>query len=103
MKALLLEINNATQDAGGSLPENIANEYCEKYRAIIAVGEIECPLPEAKAIIDGKKKRGRIKKSKARNLLERLASLCRKHGIAVTTALKMLFKGEMLDFISDNN
>lgn len=157
MKELLLEINDATKDAGGSLPENRANAYCEKYRAIIAAGEIECPLPAAKAIIDGKKKRGRIKKSKARNLLERLASFekdtlrfmedvdvpftnnlaennirmtkvqqkisgcfrsmegayifcrirgyistCRKHGMAVTTALKMLFKGEMPDFISDN-
>lgn len=158
MKLLLIEINNSTKDAGGSLPENVATEYCEKYRAIIAAGEIECPLPEAKKIIDGKKKRGRIKKSKARNLLERLASFekdtlrfmddvdvpftnnlaennirmtkvqqkisgcfrsmegayifcrirsyistCRKHGMAVTTALKMLFKGEMPDFMLENN
>jgi transposase len=154
MKLLLIEINNTTKEAGGSLPENVATEYCEKYRAIIAAGEIECPPPEAKQIIDGKKKRGRIKKSKARNLLERLASFekdtlrfmedvdvpftnnlaennirmtkvqqkisgcfrsmegayifcrvrsyistCRKHGMTVTTALKMLFKGEMPNFM----
>jgi transposase len=158
MKLLLIEINNSTKEAGGSLPENIATLYCDKYRAIISAGELECPLPEAKQIIDGKKKRGRIKKSKARNLLERLASFekdtlrfmedvdvpftnnlaennirmtkvqqkisgcfrsmegayifcrvrsyistCRKHGMAVTTALKMLFKGEMPDFIREKN
>lgn len=157
MKELLIEINNATKNAGGSLSESAANEYCEKYRSVIATGEKECPLPEAKAIIDGKKKPGKIKKSKARNLLERLASFekdtlrfmqdvdvpftnnlaennirmtkvhqkisgcfrsmegayifcrirsyistCRKQGLPVTTALKMLFKGEMPDFINDD-
>jgi transposase len=30
MKLLLIEINNSTKEAGGSLPENIAAEYCEK-------------------------------------------------------------------------
>jgi len=30
-------------------------------------------------------------------------STCRKHGMAVTTALKMLFKGEMPDFMSENS
>jgi transposase len=158
MKVLLIEINEATKDAGGSLSEKVANKYCKKYRAIIAAGEIECPLPEAKQIINGKKKRGRIKRSKARNLLERLASFekdtlrfmkdvdvpftnnlaennirmtkvqqkisgcfrsmegayifcrirsyistCRKHGMAVTTALNMLFKGEMPDFMCEDN
>ena len=74
MKELLLEINNSTRDAGGSLPEKVANKYCKKYRAIIEAGQIECPLPEAPLIVGGKKKRGRVKKSKARNLLERLDS-----------------------------
>jgi len=158
MKELLIEINNVTKDAGGSLEVKLADKYCEKYRAIIATGKIECQLPEAEAppSENGKKKRGRIKKSKARNLLERLAlfekdtlrfmedvdvpftnnlaennirmtkvqqkisgcfrsmdgayifcrirsyiSTCRKHGMAVTIALKMLFKGEMPDFIKD--
>ncbi len=127
------------------------------FIAIIAAGEMECPLPEAKQIIDGKKKPGRIKKSKAPNLLERLASFkkdtlrfmedvdvpftnnlaennirmtkvqqkvsccfrsmegayifyrigscistCRKYGMAVTTAFKMLFKGEILDFMCED-
>jgi transposase len=155
MKLLLIEINHSTREAGGSLSENAAIKYCEKYRAIIAAGEMECPRPEAKQIVDGKKKRGRVKKSKARNLLDRLASFekdtlrfmedvdvpftnnlaennirmtkvqqkisgcfrsmegayifcrvrsyistCRKHGMAVTTALNMLFNGEMPDFLS---
>jgi len=30
-------------------------------------------------------------------------STCRKHGIASTTALKMLFRGEMPDFICEDN
>lgn len=41
--------------------------YQRKYRALLAKGEIECPLPEK---VGGK--RGRQKKSKSRNLLERL-------------------------------
>ena len=64
MKVLLIEINDATNDAGGSLSENVANKFCKKYRAIIAAGEIESPLPEAKQIINGKKKRGVSKNQK---------------------------------------
>lgn len=71
MKQLLLEMNTATQEAGGVLVENEANKYYKKYKAIIKAGEMECPLPEL-VLFDGKKKRGRVKKSKARNLLERL-------------------------------
>lgn len=72
MKQLLLEMNKTAQEAGGALAENEANQYYKKYKAIIKAGEIECPLPEPVLSRDGKKKRGRIKKSKARNLLERL-------------------------------
>jgi len=152
MKALLLEINEETKTAGGKLPSGRAKEYEEKYNAIIAAGEIECPPP--KPPDDGKKKKGRIKRSKSRNLLERLMnfindtlrfmgdidvpftnnlaennlrmtkvhqkisgcfrsmegayifcrirsyiSTCRKHGITVPNALKMLFRGEMPEFM----
>lgn len=152
MKELLLEINNKTKHAGGQLETGIAQEYHEKYKAIIAAGEIECPPPESQP--EGQKKRGRIKKSKSRNLLERLSnfindtlrfmddidvpftnnlaendirmtkiqqkvsgcfrsmegayifcrirsyiSTCRKHGMAVTDALKMLFNGKLPDFM----
>ena len=46
-----------------------ANQCRAKYRAIIEQGEIECPEPVKPKI---KGKRGRIKRSKSRNLLERL-------------------------------
>ena len=72
MKILLLEINDTTKEFNGELPENIADDYCQKYRAILVAAEIECPLPEP-VLIEGKKKKGRIKKSKSRNLLERLS------------------------------
>jgi transposase len=152
MKVLLLEINEETKNAGGKLPSGKAQEYYGKYNAIIAAGEVECPLPIPTD--DGKKKKGRIKKSKSRNLLERLMnfindtlrfmddvdvhftnnlaennlrmtkvqqkisgcfrsmegayifcrirsyiSTCRKHGISVTDSLKMLFRGEMPEFM----
>lgn len=152
MKILLLEINEETKKAGGKLPSGKVQEYYEKYNAIIATGEIECPLPTPPG--DGKKKKGRVKKSKARNLLERLMdfindtlrfmsdidvpftnnlaennlrmtkvqqkisgcfrsmegayifcrirsyiSTCRKHGISVPDSLKMLFRGEMPEFM----
>lgn len=153
MKELLIDINHVNKAAGGVLSEALANEYCEKYRAIIAEGEIECPPPEP---TPGKPKRGRLKRSKSRNLLERLSafeedtlrfmkdvdvpftnnlaennirmtkvqqkisgcfrsmegayifcrvrgylSTCRKHGLAATDALNMLFNGEMPDFMRE--
>jgi transposase len=152
MKTLLLEINEETKNAGGKLPSGRTQEYYEKYKAIIADGEIECPIPAPPD--GGKKKKGRIKKSKSRNLLERLInfindtlrfmddvdvpftnnlaennlrmtkvqqkisgcfrsvegayifcrirsyiSTCRKHGLTVTDSLKMLFRGEMPEFM----
>lgn len=154
MRKLLLEINVATQAAGGQLTELMANKYCGQYRKIIKAGERECPLPK---VTGGTKKRGRIKKSPARNLLERLKdfekdtlrfmqevdvpftnnlaennirmtkvqqkisgcfrsmtgayifarirsyiSTCRKHGMAVTPALQMLFQGKMPDFFDSD-
>ena len=150
-------INDATKNANGELAEDMAEEYYKKYRAVIAAAEIECPLPEA-PLINGQKKKGRMKKSKSRNLLERLSkfeqdvlrfmkevdvpfsnnlaennirmtkvqqkisgcfrsmegayifsrirsyiSTCKKHDIAVTEALKMLFRGEMPDFMQNTS
>ncbi len=158
MKTLLLDINTATQKAGGQLADTVAQDYCEQYRKILAAGEIECPLPEPPPLSEGKKTRGKIKKSKARNLLERLAafekdtlrfmeevdvpftnnlaennirmtkvhqkisgcfrsmegayifcrirsyiSTCRKQGLAVTTALKLLFNGEVPHFMQNTH
>jgi transposase len=152
MKVLLLEINSETKNSGNKLEKVAAEKYYEKYNEIIAAGEIECPLPTQR--VDGKKKKGCVKKSKSRNLLERLSSFikdtlrfmdeidvpftnnlaennlrmtkvqqkisgcfrsmegayifcrvrsyistCRKHGITIPDALKMLFRGEVPAFM----
>ena len=69
LKNLLETINLIVIDAGGALDAQEAQKYRRKYRALIKQGETECPEP-----IGPRKKgqRGRIKKSKSRNLLERL-------------------------------
>ena len=69
MQDLLLEINQATQKPGGHLREKAAEEFRRRYRHVLTRGDIECPPPDLKrhAI-----KRGRIPKTKSRNLLERL-------------------------------
>ena len=68
MKQLLEVINSTVNDAGGSLQSEQANVYRRCYRKLLNKAEIECPPPKEPP----KKKRGRIKRSKARNLLERL-------------------------------
>ena len=67
MKNLLETINIKVNDAGGALDAKESQKYRLKYRALFKKAEIECPEP-----IRPKGKRGRIKKSKSRNLLERL-------------------------------
>jgi transposase len=70
MKMLLLEINKAVNDAEGKVSPSVAQEYRLKYRALLTeAGQNECPPPED---IRKKGQKGRIKKSKSRNLLERL-------------------------------
>lgn len=72
-KDLLLEINEAVHKAGGVLPREEADQYLAKYRAILKIGNEECPLLPSELEKPGKpKKRGRKKKTKERNLLERL-------------------------------
>lgn len=68
MKTLLKKINIAVDEAQGVLEPKEAAKYRKKYRLILKKGEIESPpaLPLLK------KKRGRTKQTKARNLLERL-------------------------------
>lgn len=68
MKQLLEEINRATHEAGGLLLYYEAEKCKKQYRELLEKAEIECPPPD----IPEKPKRGRIKRSKARNLLERL-------------------------------
>lgn len=70
MKELLLEINKAVDEAGGKLLSHEAEAYRLKYREILKqANETECPPPQ-EAREKGQK--GRTKKSKSRNLLERL-------------------------------
>ncbi len=69
MKALLEDMNQAVDDAGGQLGSVESNKYRYKYRAILKKAEFECPPPDE---TQRKGKRGRMKRSKARNLLERL-------------------------------
>lgn len=68
MKRLLVKINDVVNRAGGSLPKKKADIYLKKFRSLLARANRECPEPERV----GPQKRGRPKKNKARNLLERL-------------------------------
>jgi transposase len=67
MHDLLLEINLATKESDGILKPKIAQEYKERYRQILARGDIESPEPPPR-----EKGKRPPKKEKHRNLLERL-------------------------------
>ena len=69
VRELLLEINMAVEDAGGRLAASDSEKYRQKYRSLMQKAQKECPPPDEK---QRKGKRGRLKRSKARNLLERL-------------------------------
>jgi transposase len=66
---LLKEMNKATEDAGGCLDPPEAENLRQRYRKLIQDAEEECPPPDLEK---RKGKRGRIPRSKSRNLLERL-------------------------------
>jgi len=69
MALLLKEINTATLDAGGHLDDFEAGIYRKRYRVLLEEADRECPAPG-----EGQRtgRRGRLPRSKARNLLERL-------------------------------
>ena len=67
MKKLLVEISEAVDQAGGVLSEKIFLAYRKRYRSTLTRAEIECPPPK-----ENPNKRGKTKRSKSRNLLERL-------------------------------
>jgi transposase len=69
MKALLETINRKATDSDGALDAKESQKYRQKYRDLLKKAEIECPEPFG---AKEKGKRGRIKKTKSRNLLERL-------------------------------
>jgi len=68
---LLESILDDVYSKGGMLPADQAFQYREQYRAILKQAELECPPPPEPEGKD-RKKRGRTKRSKSRNLLERL-------------------------------
>lgn len=69
MKALLEEINRTVKDAGGLLESSESEKYRKRYRTILQNAEAESPPPDE---TNRKGKRGRVRRTKARNLLERL-------------------------------
>jgi transposase len=70
MQALLLEINKAVDAAGGVLNTTEAEAFRERYRQLLKAAQTECPPPDESQRKKGQ--RGRLKRSKSRNLLERL-------------------------------
>ena len=68
MQDFLESCNRAVHDAGGKLCSEDSKKHWQTYRAILKAAEKECPPPDEK---DRKGKRGRLKRSKSRNLLER--------------------------------
>lgn len=67
MHELLVALNDAVTESGGQLETAQQALWRRRYRKILGDGDVECPPPEEKS-----GKRGRTKRSKSRNLLERL-------------------------------
>lgn len=65
---LLKKIHKAVKNANGKLSSDDIKHWSEKYDFILEKGKKECPILKKVK----KPKRGRTRKSKARNLLERL-------------------------------
>jgi len=70
MMKLLLDASSATGYAEGQLAPKDSKKYRNQYDKILEEGEIECPPPDENQRKKGQ--RGRLKRSKSRNLLERL-------------------------------
>ena len=68
MQTLLLEIKDAVDQAGGQLLPDEDARWRQRYRALLQQAKEECPAPDTPK----PGARGRPKRSKARNLLERL-------------------------------
>ena len=66
----LLKDMNKQQIDNPNLDEDTKRQHLAQYQKILAEGEIECPPPDENRRIQGK--RGRLKRTKSRALLERL-------------------------------
>ena len=69
MRQYLIDLNIAVDKARGKLGPDEETRWYARYRRITKKAQIECPSPTD---IRRKGTRGRIKRSKSRNLLERL-------------------------------
>ena len=69
MNEFLRALNVTVDKAGGCLKKRSAGQYRKQYRAILSDAQKEYPAPDTKR---KKGQRGRLKKPKSRNLLERL-------------------------------
>jgi len=69
MQTCLLDINTAVNNSSGILNVEDARRWRERYRKLLADAEHECPPP-----VPTPNKHGRVKRSKARSLLERLVN-----------------------------
>ena len=69
LQSLLEETNRAVNNAGGLLGSVESEKYRQEYRSILREAEKESPPPDE---TQRKGKRGRLKRTKSRNLLERL-------------------------------
>jgi transposase len=67
MQDFLIEVHHAVEKAGGHLQTPQADAFRERYRLILKEAEETCPPPERPP-----GHRGRLKRTKSRNLLERL-------------------------------
>ena len=70
MLLLLLKIKKAVDKSGGVLNEKDSDNYTKEYRQLLTKADLECPAPDPNKRKKGQ--RGRLKRSKPRNLLERL-------------------------------
>ena len=68
MQDFLEQCNREVHEAGGKLNSRNSKNKWQEYRDLLKKAEIECPPPDEK---ERKGKRGRLKRSKSRNLLER--------------------------------
>ena len=69
LKEFLKKLNQETDKSGGKLTAKQSVYYRKRYKELLLDAEKECPLPKIKRKLG---QRGRLKKSKSRNLLERL-------------------------------
>ena len=69
MKAFLMKLNKTVDAAGGVLDKQKSSYYRKRYNKLLVDAEKECPAPKDKRKPG---QRGRMKRSKSRNLLERL-------------------------------